>query len=88
MPELVIGIPCYNEGRYIIECLQSVAQNDLTDVQVIVSDNQSTDGSYEKIEHFLDSLPKPEGEPGPTPQQPATEMPADAPAIEPQGENK
>jgi len=58
MPELVIGIPCYNEGSYIIECLQSVAQNDLTDVQVIVSDNQSTDGSYEKIEHFLDSLPK------------------------------
>ena len=43
---------------------------------------------YNKLKAFLDTLPKPEGEPAPTPQTPATEMPADAPAIEPQGENK
>ena len=43
---------------------------------------------YNKLKAFLDSLPKPEGEPAPTPQQPATEMPANAPAVAPEGENK
>ena len=53
------------------------------------ADEMATVGTvYNKLKAFLDTLPKPEGEPGPTPQQPATQMPADAPAIEPQGENK
>jgi|TARA_B100000212_G_scaffold331667_1_gene299133 hypothetical protein len=53
------------------------------------ADEMQTVGTvYNKLKTFLDSLPKPEGEPAPTPQQPATEMPANAPAIEPQGENK
>ena len=53
------------------------------------ADEMATVGTvYNKLKTFLDTLPKPEGEPGPTPQQPATQMPADAPAIEPQGENK
>ena len=47
---------------------------------------------YNKLKAFLDTLPKPEGEPGATPQAPATEMPANAPAVEPaiapEGENK
>ena len=53
------------------------------------ADEMATVGTvYNKLKAFLDTLPKPEGEPAPTPQTPATEMPADAPAIEPQGENK
>lgn len=53
------------------------------------ADEMATVGTvYNKLKGFLDTLPKPEGEPGPTPQTPATEMPADAPAIEPQGEKK
>ena len=43
---------------------------------------------YNKLKAFLDTLPKPEGEPAPTPQAPATEMPANAPAIGTEGENK
>lgn len=58
MPELVIGIPCYNEEQFIVECLETVAQNDLTDVQVLVSDNHSTDESFDLIEQFLESLPR------------------------------
>ena len=57
------------------------------------ADEMATVGTvYNKLKAFLDSLPKPEGEAGPTPQQPATEMPANAPAVEPaiatEGENK
>ena len=57
------------------------------------ADEMATVGTvYNKLKAFLDSLPKPEGEAGATPQQPATEMPANAPAVEPaiapEGENK
>jgi|TARA_B100001964_G_C14102783_1_gene540138 hypothetical protein len=43
-------------------------------------------GVYNKLKAFLDSLPKPEGEPDKTKDAPATEMPANAP--KPEGENK
>ena len=53
------------------------------------ADEMATVGTvYNKLKAFLDSLPKPEGEPAPTPQAPATEMPANAPAIGTEGENK
>ncbi len=57
------------------------------------ADEMATVGTvYNKLKAFLDTLPKPEGEAGPTSQQPATEMPANAPAVEPaiapEGENK
>ena len=48
------------------------------------ADEMATVGTvYNKLKAFLDSLPKPEGEPGATPQAPATEMPTNAPAVEP-----
>ena len=48
------------------------------------ADEMATVGTvYNKLKTFLDSLPKPEGEPGATPQAPATEMPVNAPAVEP-----
>ena len=57
------------------------------------ADEMATVGTvYNKLKAFLDTLPKPEGEPAPTPQAPATEMPANEPAVEPaiatEGENK
>ena len=53
------------------------------------ADEMATVGTvYNKLTAFLDTLPKPEGEPAPTPQAPATEMPANAPAIGTEGENK
>ena len=53
------------------------------------ADEMATVGTvYNKLKAFLDTLPKPEGEPAPTPQAPATEMPANAPAIGTEGEDK
>ncbi len=43
-------------------------------------------GVYNKLKAFLDSLPKPEGEPDKTKDAPATKMPDNAPKSE--GENK
>ena len=43
-------------------------------------------GVFNKLKTFLDSLPKPEGEPDKTKDAPATKMPENAPKSE--GENK
>tara|TARA_Y100000310_G_C20600326_1_gene772671 strand:+ start:608 stop:919 length:312 start_codon:yes stop_codon:yes gene_type:complete len=43
---------------------------------------------YTKLKTFLDSLPKPEGEPDKLKDAPATKMPADAPKVSDEGEIK
>jgi len=57
MPKLIIGVPCYNEGNYIRDCLRSLANNDLSDVGVVVSDNCSQDQTGAEIQSFLEALP-------------------------------
>lgn len=47
MDKLSIIIPCYNHGKYLQECLQSVQDNWLSiEREVIVVDDCSTDDSY------------------------------------------
>jgi glycosyltransferase involved in cell wall biosynthesis len=42
-PRLVIGIPVFNEGRFLKTCLESVMRQSDGDFLVVVSDNGSTD---------------------------------------------
>jgi len=56
MPKLAVGVPCFNEAPYIVDCLTSISENDLDDVQIYIEDNNSTDGTVQKIEKFLESL--------------------------------
>ena len=58
MPKLAVCVPCFNEAPYIEDCLRSISENDLDDIQIYVEDNNSTDGSAEKIEDFLNTLPE------------------------------
>ena len=57
MPNLAVGVPCFNEANYIDDCLQSIAKNDLNDVEILISDNSSDDGTDKVIESFLEKLP-------------------------------
>ena len=55
-PLLSIIIPSFNPGRYVDECLSSVASQFADDVEVIVQDAGSTDGTtavYERYRHIL-----------------------------------
>lgn len=47
-----ICIPNYNYGRYIGETIQSVLDQDYEDFEILISDNQSTDNSWEVIQGF------------------------------------
>lgn len=50
MAKSTIVIPNYNGIKYIEQCLESIYGGTITDLEVIVVDNASTDGSLELIE--------------------------------------
>lgn len=51
---LSIVIPMYNTEEHIIKCLKSLKNQTVKDFEVIVIDDGSTDGSYEKVKAYLE----------------------------------
>jgi glycosyltransferase involved in cell wall biosynthesis len=49
MPRVTISIPLYNKVRFIGETLESALEQTYRDIEVLVLDNCSTDGSYELV---------------------------------------
>lgn len=46
MPELIsVVVPVYNPGKYLKKCLESLAEQTYTDLEVLLIDDGSTDGS-------------------------------------------
>jgi glycosyltransferase involved in cell wall biosynthesis len=48
-PALSVGIPVYNGGRYIEGAVRSALEQDFDDLELIVADNASTDGTDERV---------------------------------------
>jgi glycosyltransferase involved in cell wall biosynthesis len=51
-PAVSIGMPVYNAERYLVLSLESVLRQDFDDLEVILSDNGSTDSTQEICESF------------------------------------
>jgi glycosyltransferase involved in cell wall biosynthesis len=47
MGSVDIAIPCYNYGRYLKECVESVLSQGIENVRILIVDNASTDGSQD-----------------------------------------
>ena len=45
MPEISVIIPVYNTEKYVEECVNSVREQTLSDIEIILVDDGSTDGS-------------------------------------------
>jgi glycosyltransferase involved in cell wall biosynthesis len=45
-PRLSIGVPVYNEERYIDGCIRSIVEQTYTDFELIICDNASTDRTH------------------------------------------
>ncbi len=56
MTTVSVVIPAYNAEYYIGDALTSIQQQTLHDVQVLVVDDGSTDGTLCEVERFADSL--------------------------------
>jgi glycosyltransferase involved in cell wall biosynthesis len=51
-PLCIIAIPAYNEERFILEALKSVQSQTIADFKAVISDNASTDGTYDICKEF------------------------------------
>lgn len=53
-PQVTIGIPAYNAGRFIKWAVQSVLNQTYTDFELIITDDGSTDDTGEIVKSFKD----------------------------------
>jgi glycosyltransferase involved in cell wall biosynthesis len=53
IPAVSVIIPVYNTERYLARCLESVLSQTLTDIEIIVVDDCSPDGSADVVRRFL-----------------------------------
>ena len=51
-PKVSIIIPCYNVERYVRECVESVLNQSLRDIEIIIVNDGSTDGTGEILREF------------------------------------
>jgi len=52
MPKISVIIPVYNTEKYIRQCLDSVVNQTLTDIEIICVNDGSTDGSAQILEEY------------------------------------
>jgi len=56
--EISIIIPNYNNKKYLADCLDSVLRQSFKDIEIIVTDDCSTDGSGELINYYVERYPE------------------------------
>jgi glycosyltransferase involved in cell wall biosynthesis len=56
LPKLSVVVPSYNQGQFIERTLQSIVDQNYPDLELIVLDGGSTDGSVAIIERFRDHI--------------------------------
>ena len=52
LPLVTVGIPAYNERRFIAEAIESVLEQTFTDFELLISDDASSDGTAEICAEF------------------------------------
>ena len=57
-PLITVIVLVYNAGSYLAPCLESISRQTLTDFELLLVDNGSTDGSAEACDAFAESEPR------------------------------
>ena len=58
VPKVSVGMPAYNSARWIDSSIRSILEQSFTDLELIISDNASTDGTYELCMQFAKQDPR------------------------------
>lgn len=65
-PRVTVCIPAYNHGEFLADALESALAQSYGDIEVVVSDNRSTDNTREVVERFQQRDPRVRYELAPT----------------------
>lgn len=57
-PKVSVIVSVFNTEKYITKCLTSITQQTLKEIEIIIVDDGSTDGSTEIIKRFMNSDPR------------------------------
>lgn len=57
MTKISICIPTYNRSKFLSELLDSIIEQDLHDIEVVVSDDASQDNTKEILDHYSNLIP-------------------------------
>lgn len=55
MPKVSVILPVFNTGKYLDECLDSIVNQTLTDIEIICVDDGSTDNSSDILEEYSEN---------------------------------
>lgn len=58
MKKVSVIVPVYNVEKYLTKCLDSLVNQTLEDIQIIVVNDGSLDGSQQIIDHFVGKFPE------------------------------
>ena len=58
MPLVSVIIPVYNVEEYLRQCLDSVREQTLSDIEIICVNDSSTDGSLSILEEYAKKDPR------------------------------
>lgn len=58
MPLVSVGIPVFNGSNYIKQAIESVLKQSYADIELLISDNCSTDNTYEICKSYMESDPR------------------------------
>ncbi len=58
MPKISVIIPVYNQEKFLSNCLDSVINQDLEDIEIICVDDGSTDKTYEILQFYASKDPR------------------------------
>ena len=57
-PLVSVIMPCYNHEKYVAQTIESVLNQTYKNIEFIVVDNGSTDGSFHVIQQYRDRIDK------------------------------
>mgnify|MGYP001097733458 CR=1 FL=1 len=57
-PKVSVGLPVFNGEKYMAQAIESVLNQSFTDIELIISDNASTDSTQQISEHYAARDPR------------------------------
>jgi len=56
-PLVSVFMPCFNQERYVAQAMESVLSQDYPEIQLVVGDDCSTDGTWAIVSHYQSKYP-------------------------------